>query len=235
MWEEIDWDAYYEKEAELLHFDAKENPLELHRCLAAWSVFPKGTIHSMADVGCGDGYFCHWIRQRADVRRVVGIDGSLARIQRAANTYPDVEFSCGKLPRLSASDEEFQVVTCIEVLEHQKDPVEVVREIARIAKERVVITVPDRSEVQEVLCPQCLRTFPFSGHLQCFDRNSLTRVMERAGLVVENLRVHHSGLHVQGLGFSGWCRKIETYMKLLIRPDLRGQFLACRARKKSVK
>lgn len=235
MWEEIDWDAYYEKEAEVIHFHASDNPLEMYRCHAAWSVFPRGAIDSMADVGCGDGFFCHWIRQRVNIGRVVGIDGSQQRIQRAAETYPDVEFSWGKLPRLDVPDNAFQVVTCIEVLEHQNDPVEVVREIARIAKDHVVITVPDRREVQEVLCPQCLRTFPFSGHLQCFDRNSLARVMEEAGLVVEDVRIYYPGLHSKGLGFVGLCRKIETRLKLLLRPDLKGQFLACRARKKAVR
>ena len=54
---QIDWRAYYQKEAEIIDFNPEIDPAEIHRCLACWSVFPSEKAKSLLDVGCGDGFF----------------------------------------------------------------------------------------------------------------------------------------------------------------------------------
>ena len=62
--EDIDWKAYYEAEPQVSDFDPSSDAIEIHRCKAAWSVFPRGRIESVLDVGCGDSFFCQWISGR---------------------------------------------------------------------------------------------------------------------------------------------------------------------------
>jgi len=191
MGEQVDWEAYYKKQGETDELHPEVDPTEIYRCLAALSVFPREEVASLVDVGCGDGYFCHWIAGKRKIGRVVGTDISRPRLERAGLLYPEVEFVWGSLPRLPFADGEFEVVTCIEVLEHQMDPGAVVRELARIASRYVVVTVPDGSPVEQFLCPHCLKTFPASGHLHAFTPDGLAKFGEEAGLRVDMARRYY--------------------------------------------
>jgi len=232
MAEHIDWEAYYQQEAAIFECSPCSDMFAIHRCLAAWLVLPHSEMESLIDVGCGDGYFCHWIAERVRVARIVGVDVSRPRIQRAMATYPEVEYAWGRLPKLPFRADEFQVATCIEVLEHQEEPVAALREVARIVQRHVVITVPDRREPQTVLCPHCLKTFPASGHLHFFDPSGLAQTVQEAGLKVENLKVYYSAPYAARnllLRLAGRCLK---GLRTLMRPQPRGKYLACLASKR---
>jgi 2-polyprenyl-6-hydroxyphenyl methylase/3-demethylubiquinone-9 3-methyltransferase len=229
MSESIDWEAYYQKESALSDFNPQADRSEAFRCEAAWSVFPRGEIESILDVGCGDGYFCHWVAGRAKAGRVVGCDVSKPRLERAAERYPEVRYVWGKIPELPFEDDAFEVVTCIEVLEHLAEPAETLRELKRIARKHVIVTVPDRRPVRTTLCPHCLKTFPTDGHLRMYDPASLSRELADAGLTVEKLKVYHVPAYAfRALPFRllGRCRR---RLKALVSPNSRGKYLAARA------
>jgi SAM-dependent methyltransferase len=196
--QEIDWRTYYQHEPAVCDFEPSTDGAEIHRCLAAWSVFPGKRFDSLLDVGCGDGFFCHWIARRARIGRLVGVDVSEPRLARARARYPGVEYRPGELPALPFDDGEFEVVTCIEVLEHQPDPVACLKELARVGQRYVVITVPHCERLRETLCPHCLRTFPADGHLHSFDENGLRRIALLANLIPE--RVHPYSITIGHVG-----------------------------------
>jgi len=184
----IDWKAYYGKEPEVSDLSPNVDKGEIHRCLAAWSVFPRGRVESILDAGCGDGFFCHWIRGKTGARRVAGVDISQKRLERARSRYPGIDYLRGELPALPFKEGEFEVVTCIEVLEHQEDPAAAIKELARLARRFVVVTVPNRWPLRQTLCPHCLRTFPTDGHLHSFDEERLEALARDAGLRPERIR-----------------------------------------------
>lgn len=184
---DIDWKAYYEKEPEVCDLAPSVNAMELHRCMAAWSVFPRGRAGSILDVGCGDGFFCHWIAERTGAARVVGVDIAAPRLERARARYVGPEYIEGALPRLPFRDGEFEVVTCIEVLEHQTDPIAALRELGRVARKHIVVTVPNWP-LKQTLCPHCLRAFPAEGHLHSFPAGKLEAMGREAGLMPKAFR-----------------------------------------------
>lgn len=226
-----DWDGFYQQEHVVAQFAPEKDPFCLHRCRAARSVLPKHPIATLLDVGCGDGFFCEWIRKEAGIRRVVGLDTSTTRIALAKERYRDVEFLNARLPRLPFKDGEFEAVTLIEVLEHLPEPVISLREIARVASRWVVITVPDRREPATVMCPHCLKLFPLSGHLHYFDPEKLREVVTEAGLTVEQITIYRIRSYAQRGFFLRGIAKLRDRLKFAIRPQTQGKFLACRARK----
>ncbi len=227
-----DWETYYAKEADIVDFSPDADPLEIHRCLAGWSVLPRGKLRSLVDVGCGDGSFCGWVAQRRKVDRIVGADVSGPRLARARSRFPDVEFVEAKVPTLPFQDNEFHATTCIQVLEHVEDPEVALYELARISSKYVIVSVPYKEKLQTLLCPWCLRKFPASGHLHSFDAEKLSCMVHRAGLEVECLRVYY---RAPGAARNVLLRKLCYYLKrikLLVFPSPYGKFLVCRAVKK---
>ncbi len=80
----------------------------------------KGTLSQLngvklLDAGCGDGRLCHELS--GDGAEIVGVDQSEEAIRFAMAFNPTLEFHILDLTKLSF-DEEFDVVTLIEVLEH---------------------------------------------------------------------------------------------------------------------
>ncbi|MDE3085450.1 MAG: class I SAM-dependent methyltransferase [Acidobacteriota bacterium] len=64
---------------------------------------PAGT--PVADLGCGPGHVAGWLAGTG--ARVVGVDLAPAMVEVGRRSFPDVEFRCGDLLALPATDGEF--------------------------------------------------------------------------------------------------------------------------------
>ena len=223
-----DWEAHYHREASLHDFNPDADNLEIHRCRAAWSVFPRIRNPSLLDAGCGNGFFCHWIASKRKLEHVTGMDVAAPRIATARQRYPDFTFVEGTLSKLPFHDSQFDVVTCIEVLEHIPDPAPVIRELVRVARRYVVITVPDRQPIRMILCPHCGRQFPQYGHIHSFDQQRLAALLQEAGAELETFKLYRVPPGGR-LGVPFWLGRLITRIIEWIRPN-RATFLAVRAR-----
>ncbi len=221
----INWKAYYENEAEITDFSSTNDPSEIQRCLAAWSVFPRGRISSLLDGGCGDGFFCHWISTRAQVKRIEGVDISQPRLIRAKSRYPSVQFVRGELLHLPYNDGEFDVVTSIEVLEHHEELLEALVELSRVSRRYILFTVPDRENIPSVLCPCCLNTFPASGHLHTFDHKRIAQMAKQAKLNLVMVRRYYPPMGATSNVLPYWMGRMLRTLELLIAPRP-GSYLA---------
>ncbi|MBF6329914.1 bifunctional 2-polyprenyl-6-hydroxyphenol methylase/3-demethylubiquinol 3-O-methyltransferase UbiG [Nocardia transvalensis] len=86
------------------------------------------------DVGCGGGFTTEFLCERgADV---CGIDPSPRLIdaarRHAEQTGRRIDYTVGKAEELPYDDRCFDVVTCVDVLEHVEDPARTIGEIARV-------------------------------------------------------------------------------------------------------
>ena len=172
--------------------------------------------------------FCHWIKNKTKINRIEGADISEKRLKRARERYPDIIFNQGELLNLPFSDGEFEIVTCIEVLEHQLDPLLALKELARISSKFVIVTVPDRQIIKYNLCPYCLKTYPVDGHLHSFNIPKLNEMAEKVNLKIEKFKIYHMPVGASTLPFfiGSAIRKIQR----LIKPGP-GTFLAVRMRR----
>jgi len=211
----------------VVDFNPENDPTEIHRCLAARAIMPRKGVKSLLDVGCGDGYFCHWIQNnRTEIARVVGVDVSESRLARARERYEEIEFLLAGTPKLPFEAGEFDIATCIEVLEHLEDPDAALQEIGRVSRQ-VVITVPDRQAVPMQLCPHCLRVFPASGHLHYFDTEHIAQMAKAAGLRLEKVESYHPNFfQTSNLFLRLPGRLLSRQMRLLVKR--RGLFLTAR-------
>jgi len=107
-------------------------------------LWAKAAPSSVLDIGCGEGVLTLEWAERLGDGRVVGIDldDPKLRAEWAARTRPNLEFRVEEATSLSFRDDEFDMVAAIEVLEHVPDPEATVAEMARVARRRLLASVP---------------------------------------------------------------------------------------------
>ncbi len=99
---------------------------------------------SVLDVGCGEGVLTHEWAGRLGDRRIVGIDLGDPKLQAEweKRQRPNLEYRVEEATSLSFGDDEFDVATAIEVLEHVPDPDATLAEMARVARTHLLVSVP---------------------------------------------------------------------------------------------
>lgn len=184
------WRQFYETEAQQKRFQPAHDPLELSRVRLVERLWPRG-VTTAFDVGCGDGFLCsEWVRRRA-ARRVFGADLVVERVRRARASVPAGQFSVHSAYQLGFADASFDLVAMVETLEHLEHPESALREVARLSRRYVLITVPYREDLEanQCLCPHCLKRFHPAGHLQRFDEARITALLASVGVRVVTLRI----------------------------------------------
>jgi ubiquinone/menaquinone biosynthesis C-methylase UbiE len=98
---------------------------------------------SLLDAGCGEGYLACELKRAFPDCRITGLDASEGAIEYARVRFASAaEFHVGDLLALPFPDDAFDVVVCSEVLEHLDEPGRAFAELRRVARHRVVLTVP---------------------------------------------------------------------------------------------
>ncbi len=153
-------------------------------------LFGKASPQSLLDIGCGEGVLIHqWAKQLGD-KRVVGIDLEDPKIQAEweKRTAPNLEYKIMMAEHLPFADNEFDVATAIEVLEHVPDPEHTVSEMARCASKQLLVSVP-REPLWRMLNMargayiRDLGNTP--GHINHWSKHSFVKMLSRYGTVEE--------------------------------------------------
>jgi 2-polyprenyl-3-methyl-5-hydroxy-6-metoxy-1,4-benzoquinol methylase len=145
---------------------------------------------SLLDVGCGEGLLVQRWAQRLGEKRVVGIDLQEDSIQAgwAEHQAPNLEYRVMAADSLPFADEEFDLVSAIEVLEHLPDPEQTLSEMARCAARHLLVSVPHEplwrglNMARGAYVAQLGNT---PGHLNHWSKRSFTRLLSRHGEIVQ--------------------------------------------------
>src|ERR687888_653232 len=107
-------------------------------------LWDKAAPDSVLDVGCGEGVLTYEWAERLGDKRIVGIDLDDPKLRSEWDTRrrPNLEYRAEEATSLSFGDDEFDMATAIEVLEHVPDPDTTLSEMARVARRRLLVSVP---------------------------------------------------------------------------------------------
>jgi SAM-dependent methyltransferase len=94
------------------------------------------------EVGCGEGVVIQYLSGRVPGARLDGVEldaGALARARARCPAAALVRADVYELPFRSRS---YDLVVCLEVLEHLADPARALREIRRVSRQACLLSVP---------------------------------------------------------------------------------------------
>lgn len=162
------------------HWERSHHPNEAARIAATMDIVPDD-VDSLLDVGCGDGRITNQLADR--ISRIVGVDASAAALR-----YVNGQTRQGPVDQLDFPDDSFDMVSCLEVIEHLPEGVfeACLAEIQRVARRYVLISVPllETLAVKNIPCTICGHRFNQTGHLRRFSKCNL-RDLLRSMRVVE--------------------------------------------------
>jgi SAM-dependent methyltransferase len=163
---------YYEQ-SRLWDPHSLQNPADQVRIQEIISVMPSD-VHSVLDVGCGNGTFVNALLNTFSdkLNRVAALDSA-----NEALKYVTSQKIRGSITELPFANETFDLVSCLEVLEHlpHVDFNKGLLELQRVTRKYIMVTVPNDQDLHRslVMCPECHCWFNPYFHMRGFNKNSL--------------------------------------------------------------
>jgi SAM-dependent methyltransferase len=150
----------------------RQSPLEQARVADLVRILPAQRA-SVLDIGARDGFISSLLAEHFG--RVVALDVVMPQFEAGRVTLIQ-----GDVAHLAFRDNSFDVVCCLEVLEHIPTgllPMACL-EIARVARHAVIIGVPYRQDLRIgcTTCSNCGRINPPWGHQNSFEERTLARL-----------------------------------------------------------
>ena len=143
------------------------NPAEMERFSQIIRLVPAETV-TVLDVGCGTGVFLHLLKKERNIEGI-GVEIADNKVDYA-RAHLHVHVEKGDAGNLCFGDRSFDVVVALEVLEHLPYGIyeRALKEIARVAKKSIIISVPYNEQRTFITCPYCQSTFNPNYHLRSF-------------------------------------------------------------------
>lgn len=175
---------YYENEA---FWDCASTREEDSRRVREIAGLIPESVRSVLDVGCGNGLLVHQLMEgERRFERLIALDRSQTalrhvRCHKALASIDELPFATGR----------FDLVTCLEVLEHLPCPLYEagLRELCRVAARYVLISVPFQQDLDKTLvgCPSCRTLFNPDYHLRSFGLVALRELLVTHGFACKAL------------------------------------------------
>jgi SAM-dependent methyltransferase len=157
--------------------------------------FPVGPQDVVADVGSGDGGMATFCARRAG--EVILVDQDADRLTRTlehlrGQGLERVRGEPGDAGALPLPDGFASRVVCTQVLEHVDDPALAMRELVRVGRPGALYLLSVPAAVSERLQLRVAPPFYFEkpNHVRIFEPDEFAKVVQDAGLVIEDRRSH---------------------------------------------
>lgn len=111
-----------------------------HRVL--FQLIEEASPKSLLDIGCGEGYTTEYIKKHFCSINIEGSDVEPSIIKVAQRRLPEINFTVESACKLLRDDNDFDVVTILEVLEHLEEPDLAIKEAKRVSRKYCLFSVP---------------------------------------------------------------------------------------------
>lgn len=100
-------------------------------------------IDSVLDVGCGEGFTLARFKKEKIGKVYEGIEADDVAIELSKKLYPSLNIKKGDIYTLPYKSNFFDLVVCTEVLEHLDEPRKAYKELIRVSRKYILLSVPN--------------------------------------------------------------------------------------------
>lgn len=156
------WDSMKDKYLE--NKDSRDNVVE-------FPIIAQYCLGSVVEFGCAFGMFYKYLREDQKPK-YLGVEIS-PRLYNAAHELSDAHFMIGDIRNSGLATNSFDTAIALQLLEHFEDYdfIKSLSEMKRIAKKRVIFSVPNKN------------TVPDKSHIQMFDYERVYTILKPYGAV----------------------------------------------------
>lgn len=143
-----------------------------------------------ADIGCAEGFVTRHLRSLRPEIRCVGIDIDIDALERGKLINPDRQAQQANIYNIPYKSEAFDLVLCLEVLEHLDRPARALAGLMRITKQYCLLAVPHEPFfcIANLLRGKNLaRLGNDIDHINHWGKASFTRFLQDSGLIVRSI------------------------------------------------
>ena len=150
------------------------------------------------DVCCHGGTFTKVILSKIGSKDIYGVDVSHSAIQYAQKKIPFGKFKVADAAKLPYTNNFFNAVICLEVLEHVDNPSQALSEIYRVLKKGgyTVILVPSDNRLFKIVWFVWTLYYPVwkHAHVQSFQNSTLEDLIKKTKLKIDKVRIFNAGM-----------------------------------------
>lgn len=95
------------------------------------------------DAGCGEGFISNLMYEKIENAEIVGLEYTSEALDIARKQNGKITYIQGDICNMPFEKVSFDVVVCMEVLEHLREPEKALRELQRVCRGLLVISVPN--------------------------------------------------------------------------------------------
>lgn len=100
-------------------------------------------VNNILDMGCGEGFYIYYLTQNYPFGLdITGIDYNYDALCLAKKMNPNVKFIQGNIYNIPYKDKSFDMVLCLEVLEHLEAVGSALAELCRVARRYCLLSIP---------------------------------------------------------------------------------------------
>jgi len=124
--------------------------------------------------------------------KIEGIEYSKDAIVFGKKLFPNLTFKEGSIYELPYKNNSFDLVICTEVLEHLEEPTKALKEILRVSRKYLIISVPNEPLFMLsnfLRGKNLLRLGNDEGHINNWNPLSLKKYLKKNGLKIERIRL----------------------------------------------
>lgn len=183
---------------------------------------------SVLDIGCGEGATLKWLRDTARCKETCGVEFMDRAAETARRVLDRVEIGNIESETFDFKGGQFNLILCLDVLEHLRDPWDVIKRVSGwLAPNGVLVVSVPNIRYRSVLSDLALKgQFDYQQfgildrtHLRFFTRKSAIELLQSAGLHDIELVLHPSVIHGKAAVFNllsfGYFRDVFSWQLLL--------------------
>lgn len=160
--------------------------VEKKRIIDTYKLLPKD-IKSIADIGCGNGIFANYVKQKNKKIKIIGMDNS-----ENALKYVETNKIKGDINKIPLNTNEYDIAVALEVIEHLSlgEFEKSLKELARISKKYILISVPNNEKLKNnfIECPNCYSQFSASFHKKSFNKKIMENLFIKNNFKCKNIK-----------------------------------------------